>query len=59
MFLESFRVYHSDITFVDKQAVRTCFGDVYNWEYVEKHGDKAVALIKDAFDTFKATPTML
>jgi len=56
LFLESFRVYHPDITFVDKQGSTHLFGDVYNWQYVEKHGDKAVALIKDAFNAFKAHP---
>src|SRR5690606_21918324 len=54
LFLESFRIYHTDITFADRHGNTHLFADVFNTAYVKKHGNTAVEQIKDAFDTFKA-----
>lgn len=54
LFLESFRIYHPDIQFTDKQGNKHLFSSVFNWEYVKKEGEKAVNLIKDAFNEFKS-----
>lgn len=56
LFLESFRIYHHDISFTDRHGKTHLFADVFNTAYVKKHGDIAVEQIKDAFDTFKAHP---
>ncbi|MCG9786470.1 SAM-dependent methyltransferase [Vibrio mediterranei] len=54
LFLESFRVHHDeDLTFKDEAGNTLRFRDVYDWEYVAKHGDKAVEQIKAAFEEFK------
>ncbi|HAS8328021.1 TPA: SAM-dependent methyltransferase [Vibrio vulnificus] len=55
LFLESFRVHHDeDLTFKDEAGNTLRFRDVYDWEYVAKHGDKAVEQIKAAFEEFKS-----
>jgi len=57
LFLESFRLLHegSDLEF--KYEDQTFSLDkVFNKEYVNKHGKKAVAQIQTAFDTFKSHP---
>lgn len=55
LFLESFRVHHDeDLTFKDEAGNTLRFRDVYDWEYVAKHGDKAVEQIKAAFEVFKS-----
>ncbi|MFV5264562.1 HsdM family class I SAM-dependent methyltransferase [Acinetobacter courvalinii] len=55
LFLESFRVHHDEeLTFKDSEGNTLRFRDVFDWQYVEKHGDKAVAQIKDAFEAFKS-----
>ena len=44
LFLESFRVHHDEnLTFKDAEGDTMRFRDVFHWQYVEKHGDKAVA----------------
>lgn len=54
LFLESFRVHHDEnLTFKDAEGNTLRFRDVFHWQYVEKHGDKAVAQIKAAFEEFK------
>ena len=54
LFLESFRIYHSDITFNDRNGSLYKFSDIFNATYVKQHGNEAVTLIKTAFDTFKS-----
>ncbi|TNC03774.1 HsdM family class I SAM-dependent methyltransferase [Vibrio diabolicus] len=55
LFLESFRVHHDeDLTFKDEAGNTLRFRDVYDWEYVAKHSDKAVEQIKAAFEAFKS-----
>ncbi|MDG3087795.1 N-6 DNA methylase [Vibrio hannami] len=55
LFLESFRVHHDeDLTFKDSEGSTLRFRDVFDWQYVEKYGDKAVAQIKGAFEAFKS-----
>ena len=56
LFLESFRIYHPDITFNDKFGNEHLFSSVFNWHFVQDEGDKAVDLIKDAFNQFKSHP---
>ena len=56
LFLESFRIYHNDISFADRHGKTHLFADVFNTTYVKKHGETAVEQIKDAFDTFKTHP---
>lgn len=56
LFLESFRIYHPDITFNDKFGNEHLFSSVFNWHFVQAEGDKAVDLIKDAFNQFKSHP---
>ncbi|HHV8545999.1 TPA: HsdM family class I SAM-dependent methyltransferase [Escherichia coli] len=54
LFLESFRLHHDeDLTFKDDEGNTLRFRDVFDWQYVESHGDKAVAQIKAAFEEFK------
>lgn len=54
LFLESFRIYHPDIQFTDDHGIKHLFSSVFNWQYVKKEGEKAVNLIKDAFNEFKS-----
>ncbi|SQM17060.1 HsdM family class I SAM-dependent methyltransferase [Escherichia coli] len=55
LFLETFRLHHDeDLTFKDDEGNTLRFRDVFNWQYVESHGDKAVAQIKAAFEEFKS-----
>lgn len=55
LFLETFRVHHDeDLTFKDDEGNTLRFRDVYDWQYVARHGDKAVAQIKAAFEEFKS-----
>jgi len=55
LFLESFRAHHSpDLTFEDQEGKTQNFREVFNYEYVAKHGDQAVEQIKAAFEAFKA-----
>lgn len=54
LFLESFRIYHADITFNDRNGNLYKFSDIFNATYVKQHSEKAVSLIKTAFDTFKS-----
>ncbi|EMK5028456.1 N-6 DNA methylase [Escherichia coli] len=55
LFLETFRLHHDeDLTFKDDEGNTLRFRDVFNWQYVESHGDKAVAQIKAAFKEFKS-----
>lgn len=56
LFLESFRIYHKDISFADRHGKTHLFADVFNTAYVREHGDTAVEQIKDAFNTFKSHP---
>lgn len=56
LFLESFRIYHKGITFVDRHGTTHLFADVFNTVYIREHGNRAVEQIKDAFDTFKSHP---
>ncbi|MCU8045107.1 MULTISPECIES: HsdM family class I SAM-dependent methyltransferase [unclassified Shewanella] len=56
LFLESFRIYHPDITFNDKFGNEHLFSSVFNWHFVQAEGDNAVDLIKDAFNQFKSHP---
>lgn len=56
LFLESFRIYHPDIQFKDKHGNQHQFSTVFDWQYVKAEGDKAVELIKDAFNQFKSHP---
>ncbi|WDC10797.1 N-6 DNA methylase [Escherichia albertii] len=54
LFLETFRLHHDeDLTFKDDEGNTLRFRDVFDWQYVESHGDKAVAQIKAAFEEFK------
>ena len=55
LFLETFRLHHDeDLTFKDDEGNTLRFRDVFDWQYVESHGDKAVAQIKAAFEEFKS-----
>lgn len=54
LFLESFRIYHPDITFNDRSGGVYKFSEIFNADYVKTHGSKAVKLIKTAFDIFKS-----
>lgn len=55
LFLESFRAHHSPaLTFKDRDGNTQNFCEVFDYRYVEKHSDKAVDLIKDAFEAFKS-----
>jgi len=56
LFLESFRVHHKDLTFVDHQGKTQRFNEVFNFDYVQQHKEHAVAQIKAAFEAFKAHP---
>lgn len=54
LFLETFRLHHDeDLTFKDDEGNTLRFRGVFDWQYVESHGDKAVAQIKAAFEEFK------
>ncbi|MGM8742131.1 HsdM family class I SAM-dependent methyltransferase [Enterobacter hormaechei subsp. xiangfangensis] len=54
LFLETFRLHHDeDLTFKDDEGNTLRFRDVFDWQYVESRGDKAVAQIKAAFEEFK------
>ncbi|ENI6800716.1 N-6 DNA methylase [Escherichia coli] len=54
LFLETFRLHHDeDLTFKDDEGNTLRFRDVFDWQYVESHSDKAVAQIKAAFEEFK------
>ena len=53
LFLESFRVHHPEgMTFPFKDE-NINFREVFNYEYVKKHGSKAVEQIKAAFEHLK------
>jgi type I restriction enzyme M protein len=55
LFLETFRVHHDeDLSFSDHEGKTQRFREVFNYEYVAKHGAKAVEQIKAAFEAFKA-----
>lgn len=54
LFLESFRVHHDEnLTFTDHEGKTQRFREVFDYRYVAKHGDKAVAQIQAAFEAFK------
>jgi type I restriction enzyme M protein len=52
LFLETFRIHHKDQTFTYKDKILV-FKDVYDWQYVKRHGAEAVKQIKAAFDEFR------
>lgn len=55
LFLETFRVHHDvDLSFTDHEGKAQRFREVFDYEYVAKHGAKAVEQIKAAFEAFKA-----
>jgi type I restriction enzyme M protein len=55
LFLETFRVHHGDeLSFTDHEGKTQRFREVFNHNYVAKHGSKAVEQIKAAFEAFKA-----
>lgn len=56
LFLESFRVHHPDLTFVDHHGKTQRFSDVFNFRHVQEHKELAVEQIKAAFETFKGCP---
>jgi type I restriction enzyme M protein len=57
LFLESFRIHQDEhLTFKDSEGNILLFKEVFNWEYVKRHGDKAVEHIKAAFEQFKGHP---
>jgi len=52
LFLETFRIHHLQQTFiVDEQSY--LFSDVFNADYVKTNKDKAIKLIKEAFNQLK------
>ncbi|AQY68540.1 HsdM family class I SAM-dependent methyltransferase [Pseudomonas veronii] len=55
LFLETFRVHHGEeLNFTDHEGRTQGFREVFDYEYVAKHGAKAVEQIKAAFEVFKA-----
>lgn len=56
LFLESFRVHHPGLTFVDHQGKTLRFSDVFNFRHVQQHKELAVEQIKTAFEAFKGHP---
>ncbi|MFM0265355.1 HsdM family class I SAM-dependent methyltransferase [Paraburkholderia sediminicola] len=56
LFLESFRVHHKDLTFVDHEGQTQRFDEVFSFRYVQHHKEYAVEQIKAAFEAFKAHP---
>lgn len=55
LFLETFRVHHGEeLSFTDHEGKTQRFREVFDHEYVAKHGAKAVEQIKAAFEAFKA-----
>ena len=56
LFLESFRVHHKDMTFVDHEGNTQRFNEVFKFRYVQQHTNKAVEQIKAAFEAFKGHP---
>jgi len=57
LFLESFRLHHNskDLGF-EHEGKKLQLEDVFTYEYVKKHGKRAVAEIQSAFDHFKGHP---
>ncbi len=57
LFLESFRLHHNskDLGF-EHEGKKLQLEEVFTYEYVKKHGKKAVAEIQSAFDHFKGHP---
>ncbi len=54
LFLETFRVHHDEgLTFKDQEGKTQLFRDIFDYNYVAKHGAKAVAVIQSAFEAFK------
>lgn len=55
LFLETFRVHHGDeLSFTDHEGKIQRFREVFDHQYVAKHGARAVEQIKAAFEAFKA-----
>ncbi|HEH9403993.1 TPA: N-6 DNA methylase [Aeromonas bestiarum] len=55
LFLETFRVHHGDeLTFTDREGKTQRFREVFDHQYVAKHGARAVEQIKASFEAFKA-----
>ena len=55
LFLETFRVHHESQTF-NFDGDNLNFRDVFDYHYVEQHGEKAVKQIQAAFDELKLHP---
>lgn len=54
LFLETFRVHHGEeLSFTDHKGKTQRFREVFDFNYVAKHGTIAVEQIKAAFETFK------
>lgn len=54
LFLETFRVHHgAELSFTDHEGKKQRFREVFDYNYVEKNGEKAVDQIKAAFEAFK------
>jgi type I restriction enzyme M protein len=54
LFLETFRVHHGEeLSFTDHEGKTQRFREVFDYNYVAKHGARAVEQIKAAFEAFK------
>jgi type I restriction enzyme M protein len=55
LFLETFRVHHGEeLSFTDHVGKMQRFREVFDYDYVAKHREKAVEQIRAAFETFKS-----
>ena len=54
LFLETFRVHHKDVHFLDHEGKSQRLSEVFYFKYVAQHEEKAVLQIKAAFEYFKA-----
>ncbi len=53
IFMETFRLYHSDYQLREGNLTGKFFNDIYRYEYVEKNKDVAVKEIREAFKEIK------
>ena len=53
IFLETFRLYHPEYRLTKGNVAGKLFDEIYRYEYVEKHKDKAVQEIREAFKEIK------
>ncbi len=53
IFLETFRLYHSEYKLKKGNVGGRLFSEIYRYEYVEKYKDKAVKEIREAFKEIK------